>query len=91
MLDKAKSDDAGSALPDPPIGWVGEKMKTEDVPALYGGGKVRKKLYKNKTGQEEMQIEGFYGSSFIKLICEFFANEEIAKPECLLVKCAPLA
>lgn len=86
LLDKAKSEEMGSALPDPPTGWVAEEMKTEDVPALYGGGKVLKKLYKNKTGQEEMQVEVFYGSSLIKLLRGLFASEEIAKSQGFEIK-----
>jgi hypothetical protein len=86
LLDKAKSEEMGSALPDPPTGWVAEEMKTEDVSALYGGGKVLKKLYKNKTGQEEMQVEVFYGSSFIKLIRGLFASEEVAKSQGFEIK-----
>jgi hypothetical protein len=79
VLDKVKSLKFDNALPAPPEGWVADDMKTEDVAPLLGGGKVVKKLYKNKSGQQQIQLEVFYGSSLIKLIRGLMENENIAK------------
>lgn len=79
VLDKVKSVKMDNTLPAVPEGWVADDMKTEDVPPLLGGGKVVKKLYKNKSGQQQIQLEVFYGSSLIKLIRGLMENESIAK------------
>lgn len=81
VLEKAKSSQMGKALPLPPEGWEADEMKTEDVSPLLGGGKVVKKLYKNKSGQQQVQLEVFYGSSLIKLIRGMLENEDIAKAQ----------
>ena len=81
ILEKLKSEQMGSALPDPPAGWEAEDMKTEDVGPFLGGGKVVKKLYKNKSGQQQVQLEVFYGSSLIKLMRGMLANAAIAKAQ----------
>jgi hypothetical protein len=81
IIEKAKSVQMGNALPDPPTGWEADEMKTEDVGPLLGGGKVVKKLYKNKTGQQQVQLEVFYGSSLIRLMRGMLANEAIAKAQ----------
>ena len=81
IMEKAKSAQLGDALPDPPSGWEADEMKTEDVGPFLGGGKVVKKLYKNKTGQQQVQLEVFYGSSLIRLMRGMLANEAIAKAQ----------
>lgn len=81
IIEKAKSAQMGNAVPDPPAGWEADEMKTEDVGPLLGGGKVVKKLYKNKTGQQQVQLEVFYGSSLIRLMRGMVANEAIAKAQ----------
>jgi hypothetical protein len=81
FLEKAKSKEIGNALPAAPEGWEADEMKTEDVVAFLGGGKVVKKLYKNKSGQQQIQLEVFYGSSLIKLIRGMLENENIAKAQ----------
>lgn len=81
VLEKNKTAQMGEALPDPPSGWVADEMKTEDVGPFLGGGKVVKKLYKNKTGQEQVQLEVFYGSSLIRLMRGMIANEGMAKAQ----------
>lgn len=81
IIEKAKSAQMGNALPDPPAGWETDEMKTEDVGPLLGGGKVVKKLYKNKTGQQQVQLEVFYGSGLIRLMRGMVANEAIAKAQ----------
>lgn len=86
VIDKAKSAQLGTALPDAPEGWTTDEMKTEDVPGYLGGGKVVKKLYKNKAGQEEVLLEVYYGSSFIKLIRGLFASDEVAKSQGFEIK-----
>lgn len=86
LIDKAKSAQMGTALPDAPEGWTTEEMKTEDVPGYLGGGKVVKKLYKNKGGQEEVLLEVYYGSTFIKLIRGLFASDEAAKSQGFEIK-----
>lgn len=79
VLEKVKSLKMDDALPEAADGWVADDMKTEDVAPLLGGGKVVKKLYKNKSGQQQIQLEVFYGSSLIKLIRGLMENEAIAK------------
>jgi hypothetical protein len=79
VLEKIKSVKMDDSLPAIPEGWSADEMKTEDVGPLLGGGKVVKKLYKNKTGQQQVQLEVFYGSSLIKLIRGLMENEDIAK------------
>ncbi len=79
VLGKVKSVKMDHTLPTIPDGWVADDMKTEDVAPLLGGGKVVKKLYKNKSGQQQIQLEVFYGSSLIKLIRGLMENESIAK------------
>jgi hypothetical protein len=86
MIDKQKSDQVGSTLPDAPEGWSTDEMKTEDVPGHLGGGKMVKKLYKNKTGQEEVLLEVFYGSTFIKLIRGLLASDDIARSQGFEIK-----
>jgi len=81
IIEKAKAAQMGSALPDPPEGWEADEMKTEDVGPFLGGGKVVKKLYKNKSGQQQIQLEVFYGSSLIKLMRGMLANENIAQAQ----------
>lgn len=81
LLEKAKSAQMSNALPMPPEGWEADGMKTEAVTAFLGGGKVVKKLYKNKSGQQQMQLEVFYGSSLIKLIRGMLEEESIAKAQ----------
>ncbi len=79
VLEKVKSVKMDHTLPAVPEGWVADEMKTEDVAPLLGGGKVVKKLYKNKSGQQQIQLEVFYGSSLIKLIRGLMENESLAK------------
>jgi hypothetical protein len=79
VLEKVKSVKMDHTLPVVPEGWVADEMKTEDVAPLLGGGKVVKKLYKNKSGQQQIQLEVFYGSSLIKLIRGLMENESLAK------------
>lgn len=79
VLDKVQSVKMDNTLPAIPKGWVADEMKTEDVAPLLGGGKVVKKLYKNQSGQQQIQLEVFYGSSLIKLIRGLMENESIAK------------
>ena len=79
VLEKVQSTKMDNTLPAIPEGWSADEMKTEDVGPLLGGGKVVKKLYKNKTGQQQVQLEVFYGSSLIKLIRGLMENESIAK------------
>ena len=86
ILDKVKSEQIGNALPDPPTGWEADEMKVEDVSPLLGGGKVAKKLYKNKSGQQQILLEVFYGSSLIQLVRGMVENEDIAKAQGLEVK-----
>jgi hypothetical protein len=81
IIEKAKAAQMGSALPDPPEGWEADEMKTEDVGPFLGGGKVVKKLYKNKSGQQQIQLEVFYGSTLIKLMRGMLANENIAQAQ----------
>lgn len=81
IIEKAQSAQMGNALPDPPSGWEADDMKTEDVGPFLGGGKVVKKLYKNKSGQQQVQLEVFYGSSLIRLMRGMLANEAIAKAQ----------
>ena len=79
VLEKLKSEQLGSALPDPPAGWEADDMKTEDVGPFLGGGKVVKKLYKNKSGQQQVLLEVYYGSNLIRLMRGMLANEAIAR------------
>ncbi len=81
ILEKVKSEQIGNALPDPPTGWEADEMKVEDVSPFLGGGKVAKKLYKNKTGQQQILLEVYYGSSLIPLVRGMVENEEIAKAQ----------
>ena len=86
LIEKQQSSQVGSTLPDAPEGWATDDMKTEDVPGHLGGGKVVKKLYKNKTGQEEVLLEVYYGSTYIKLIRGLLASDEIAKSQGFEIK-----
>lgn len=86
LIDKQKSAQVGSTLPDAPEGWSTDDMKTEDVPGHLGGGKVVKKLYKNKTGQEEVLLEVYYGSTYIKLIRGLLASDDIARSQGFEIK-----
>lgn len=81
VIEKAKTAQIGDALPDPPEGWEADEIKTEAVTPLLGGGKLVKKLYKNKTGQQQVLLEVYYGSSLIKLIRGMLENEDIAKAQ----------
>lgn len=86
LIDKQKSTQVGSTLPDAPEGWSTDEMKTEDVPGHLGGGKVVKKTYKNKTGQEEVLLEVYYGSTYIKLIRGLLASDDIARSQGFEIK-----
>ncbi len=86
ILDKAKADRVRDALPDPPEGWSADEMTTEDVPAQFGGGKVAKKLYKQKSAQTEVLLEIYHGSSFIKLLRGLYASDEVAKSQDFEIK-----
>lgn len=86
VLEKLKSVEIDNTLPVAPEGWTADDMKTEDVAPLLGGGKVVKKLYKNKSGQQQIQLEVFYGSSLIKLIRALMENESLAKSQGLEIK-----
>jgi hypothetical protein len=86
ILEKNKTAQIGQALPDPPNGWVADEMKTEDVGPFLGGGKVVRKLYKNSSGQQQVQLEVFYGSSLIRLMRGMLANEGIAKAQGYSIK-----
>jgi len=88
LLEKEQSTQVGKVLPDAPADWKAEEMKVEDLPAYLGGGKAVKKLYKAKKGQEEVQLEVFYGSSYIPLLRGMFANDAIAKAQGYKVKSA---
>ena len=86
ILEKAKSARMSFALPEAPAGWEAEEMKTEEVAALLGGGKLVKKLYKNKSGQQQVQLEVFYGSDLIKLVRGLIENEDLAKSQGIEIK-----
>ena len=86
ILDKMKSEQMGATLPDAPEGWEAEEMKTEDVGPLMGGGKVVKKIYKQKAGQQEILLEVYFGSSFIKLMRGLYTNDNIAKSQGFEIK-----
>jgi hypothetical protein len=86
ILENTKAAQIDIALPDPPAGWEAETMKTEDVSPLLGGGNVAKKLYKNKSGQQQILLEVFYGSTLINLIRAMTENEAMAKSQGLEIK-----
>lgn len=86
VLDQQQATLIKSTLPDAPEGWKAESIKTEDVPALMGGGRVMKRSYLQKDGAKEMLLEVIYDSPTVKLIIGLVANDTVAESQGFKVK-----
>ncbi len=86
VLDQQQATLIKSTLPDAPDGWKAESIKTEDVPALMGGGRVMKRSYLQKDGAKEMLLEVIYDSPTVKLIIGLVANDVVAESQGFKVK-----
>jgi len=81
VLDQQQATLIKSTLPDAPEGWKAESIKTEEVPALMGGGRVMKRSYLQKDGSKEMLLEVIYDSPTVKLIIGLVANDVVAEAQ----------
>lgn len=81
VLDKQQATLIKSTLPDAPEGWKAESIKSEELPALMGGGRVMKRSYLQKDGAKEMLLEVIYDSPTVKLIIGLVANDVVAEAQ----------
>lgn len=81
VLDQQQASTIKSTLPDAPDGWKAESIKSEELPALLGGGKVLKRSYLQKDGAKELLLEVSYDSPTVKLIIGLVANDAIAEAQ----------
>jgi hypothetical protein len=86
ILDQQQATLIKSTLPDAPEGWKAESIKTEELPALLGGGRVMKRSYLQKDGAREMLLEVSYDSPTVKLIISLVANDAVAEAQGFKVK-----
>lgn len=80
MLDELKAGTITATLPEPPEGWRAGEIRKEDVPAFLGGGRVLKRLYEKKDGDERIELEVIFESGLSKILAGL-ANDAVAESQ----------
>jgi hypothetical protein len=80
MLDEMKSGTITATLPGAPEGWRAGDVRKEDIPALFGGGRVVKRLYEKKDGDQRIELEVIFESGISKIMAPL-ANDAVAESQ----------
>jgi hypothetical protein len=81
LLEKQRSGQMAETFPDPPEGWTSGEPEKSEIPAFLGGGRSLKKIYREKSGRKEIQLEVLYDSSLGKMMMGLMANDVVAEAQ----------
>jgi hypothetical protein len=81
LLDERKSGKVVDSFPDAPEGWTVGDVEKSEIPAIMGGGRSIKKIYREKEGKKEVTLEVIHDSPFGKLLMGLMVNDAVAEAQ----------
>jgi hypothetical protein len=81
LLDERKSGKVVDAFPEAPEGWTVGDVEKSEIPAIMGGGRSIKKIYREKEGKKEISLEVIHDSPFGKLLMGLMVNDAVAEAQ----------